>query len=129
MDDCWIWPRTVVDHSGHGMLRGRSAHCIIFEAVCGPIPDGCQLHHECENPLCVNPFHLTPKSPRDHVIEHERTLAGIRFRQTHCVHGHAFDAANTYIDKKGQRHCRRCNRERQKRYRKNTLKPTPPKEA
>ncbi len=32
--------------------------------------------------------------------------------KTHCVNGHPFDDANTYITKKGQRHCRACARDR-----------------
>jgi hypothetical protein len=32
-------------------------------------------------------------------------------QRTHCPHGHPYDAANTYIDKRGGRHCRACSRE------------------
>jgi plasmid maintenance system antidote protein VapI len=32
-------------------------------------------------------------------------------RKAECLRGHAFDAANTYIDRAGNRHCRACDRE------------------
>jgi len=32
-------------------------------------------------------------------------------RVTHCKHGHLFDRANTYLDKDGWKHCKRCHRE------------------
>lgn len=32
-------------------------------------------------------------------------------RPTHCKHGHLYDEANTYYDKDGWRHCKRCHRE------------------
>lgn len=31
-------------------------------------------------------------------------------RKTHCPHGHAYDEANTYYDKSGNRRCRACNK-------------------
>lgn len=30
--------------------------------------------------------------------------------EAHCVHGHPFDDANTYVDAKGRRSCRACHR-------------------
>lgn len=37
-----------------------------------------------------------------------------RTQWTHCIHGHPFDAANTYINARGNRLCRACNRERKR---------------
>lgn len=34
----------------------------------------------------------------------------------HCPQGHAYDEVNTYIDKKGQRSCRQCSRDRSRKY-------------
>lgn len=33
-----------------------------------------------------------------------------RASKSHCVHGHAFNGANTIIAKNGTRHCRECRR-------------------
>lgn len=31
---------------------------------------------------------------------------------THCLRGHPYDEVNTYVSKRGERHCRTCSRER-----------------
>lgn len=36
------------------------AHRLVYEKFFGPIPDGHDLHHACDNSLCVNPFHCAP---------------------------------------------------------------------
>jgi hypothetical protein len=30
--------------------------------------------------------------------------------KTHCLYGHAYDAANTYVDGQGYSHCRACDK-------------------
>lgn len=40
-----------------------------------------------------------------------------RRTKTACRHGHAYDAANTYLDPRGRRQCRKCNAERSRVYR------------
>lgn len=44
-----------------------------------------------------------------------RELALYWSERTHCPQGHAYDEANTY-HYNGQRHCRACNRDRQRAY-------------
>lgn len=41
----------------------------------------------------------------------------MRGTKTHCLHGHAFDAANTYVDGQGYSHCRACDQARTAKYR------------
>lgn len=49
-----------------GTNRQQLAHRLVYEVLVGPIPEGHHLHHECENPGCVNPKHLRPLTPGDH---------------------------------------------------------------
>lgn len=39
-----------------------SAHKVAFELTFGKVQDGQVVRHSCDNPLCCNPYHLTPGS-------------------------------------------------------------------
>jgi hypothetical protein len=67
-DDCWEWQASRYE-KGYGFFRrrahqaGRKGDCIqshrmTWELVHGPIPDGKQILHRCDNPPCCNPAHL-----------------------------------------------------------------------
>src|SRR5688572_19661701 len=55
-------------HNGnrHGMYNGSPVYRLYYEYFCGRIPGGRELHHDCRNPMCVNPFHLVPMTRAEH---------------------------------------------------------------
>ena len=53
---CFEW--TGVFSGGYGSLKGRPAHRFSWELYNGPIPDGMQVLHKCDNQKCVCPNHL-----------------------------------------------------------------------
>jgi HNH endonuclease len=111
---CWIWKGTVrrrTKDGGYGCIslpgapcRYAAAHRIAYELAKGSILEGCQLHHLCNNRLCVNPNHLETTT----AVEHPRANSD----KTHCPRGHRYD----YF-RNGKRYCMRCIIERNRIYR------------
>lgn len=110
---CWLWTGAII--KGYGSIkvadekRSKLAHRVSYEWARGPIPDGLTIDHLCRTTACVNPMHL------EAVTSAVNTLRGTAFsavnaRKTHCLRDHPFDAVNTYVDRRGARHCRACRR-------------------
>jgi predicted XRE-type DNA-binding protein len=61
-DDCWGWTDAPNKLGGYGRIQvdGKHirAHRISWEIHNGPIPDGLDVLHDCDNPLCSNYRHL-----------------------------------------------------------------------
>lgn len=111
-NSCWLWTGTKTD-AGYGYLivgKRVRAHRFSWELAGNEIPDELELDHLCRVRACVNPAHLEPVTRRENQLR-GNTFARKRAEQTACIHGHPFDAANTYIAKNGTRHCRTCARE------------------
>jgi len=60
------------EHGKFGLDSQRtvSAHRFAYEITVRPVPEGQHLHHECGNALCVNPEHLRPMIPEEHLQLH-----------------------------------------------------------
>lgn len=108
-DTCWLWRGTVAPNGYGSIVHNRKpaiAHRWAYEHFVGTIPAGLQLDHLCRVRACVNPAHLEP------VTAQENTRRAMR---SHCVNGHPFDAANTWLHR-GKRYCRECRRRRVREY-------------
>jgi len=92
-DACRVWTKQKHRKYGYG-----SVHRIIYEYVYGEIPEGFEIHHKCNNPLCFNPEHLEALSQAQHFALRKRT---------HCLRGHELTADNVYWSK-GKRACKKC---------------------
>jgi hypothetical protein len=126
---CWIWTGCAVrgggrpesNRYGQAVFRGRRhpAHVASYLAFVGEIPDGYQVHHRCEVKLCIRPGHLAAVTPHENLMASD-TVNRRNATKTQCLRGHALDATNTARRKRGnhtERHCRRCDADRQARRR------------
>ena len=121
---CLVWTgalsaRATGDY-GTFTWHGRKtvlAHRVAWMLNVGEIPDGYQIDHLCKNTRCVEVSHLDAVPPH---VNNERSTSpsALNARKVACPQGHEYDAENTYIDPKGTRHCRACQRERDHRRRK-----------
>lgn len=66
---CWLWGGHV-NVKGYGTLtrdgRHWGAHHWVRFVLYGETSPGLDLHHLCEERLCVNPDHLVPLDRQDH---------------------------------------------------------------
>lgn len=124
-----------ITKEGYGRLRVRGtmtlAHRASYEHFVGPIPEGMVLDHECHNRSdckevddaclhrrCVNPQHVAPKTQRENTHASPNTVNGPLSERTHCIRGHEFTEANTYVSPtRAGRVCRACRNDRVNRHR------------
>lgn len=68
---CHIWQRSL-SHNGYGQISGKRAHVVYWERKFGPMPEGKEPDHLCDQRACVNADHLEPVL---HVINVRRSRA------------------------------------------------------
>ena len=117
---CWEWAGAR-NRGGYGRLTyrnglGRGApvtayatHRLAWELTHGPIPDGLEVCHHCDNPPCCNPEHLFIGTRLDNTADAKAKGRTAKRRPTHCKRGHLFTEGSYWVDrKKGSRLCKAC---------------------
>lgn len=119
---CWLWLGAKL-RSGYGCVwdpktrKTRRTHQLAFELGGGIVPDGNELHHECNMRACCNPDHIKP-------ITHAENLrlgsgfSATNAKVTHCPFGHPYTESNTRRYNKKGRDCRMCHNIRHREYKK-----------
>lgn len=69
---CWLWCGSTTD-TGYGRVKVNGkiqrAHRVSYELHNGLIPEGLNVCHTCDTPLCVNPDHLFLGTQQDNITD------------------------------------------------------------
>lgn len=101
--------------NGYGRIRNAATgknvyvHIKVYEDLVGPVPEGEEIAHLCENSICANPLHLMALDPLTH-----RRL-DLRVSDEVCKNGHLRTPENT-TERCGKRTCRQCERDKSNAY-------------
>lgn len=114
-NSCWDWLGSQSNGYGQFILQGRpkvriAPYRFIWEWINGPMPDGLEPDHTCNNRNCVNPQHVEPvtHSENQRRAYQRGRKTGKRARPTHCKQGHEYTPENVLRERPLQ--CRECNR-------------------
>lgn len=116
---CWLWEGTK-NNQGYGWFWSGTAEVLAhrwsYEHFIGPIPRGLVVDHlRCDTKRCVNPDHLQICTRRENNLRADG-MGAICAAKTECLRGHPFTPENTYVTPQGDRTCRTCKREKDRRW-------------
>jgi hypothetical protein len=110
------WGYGILTLGPRGDRKMLRAHRVAWELNNGPIPEGVEICHRCDNPPCCNPDHLFAGTKADNMRDMSRKGRSRNSKKTHCDNGHEFTPENTIpraltTSGKVGRRCRTCARE------------------
>jgi hypothetical protein len=93
-DECWPWTKSLVG-KGYGQIKATRqrhnlySHRVAYLLYHGEIPARRQVRHSCDNPVCVNPHHLSVGTSADNHQD-------MRLRNRHLINGQSIQSCLTW---------------------------------
>ncbi len=111
--ECWEWTASKIDgRYGSFFVAGKNVRANRFslEMVFGKLPENQQALHHCDNPICVNPFHLfsgTNDENRADMVQKRRHVFGERHHKAKLSAADVLTIRSAYRPKQygGGSHC------------------------
>lgn len=73
-EGCWEFPKNGGPHRSKVYYQGKHwvASQLAYRLIFGPIPAGMCVCHHCDNPQCINPWHLFLGTHLDNMQDRQR---------------------------------------------------------
>lgn len=117
---CLEWQGFRHPLKGYGQIgmkdsKNEPTHRVVYRGVRGPIPEGWDVCHTCDNPPCCNPLHLFAAPRVANLIDMRNKGRNRQTQKTHCPQGHSYaEHGVPHATRPTWRLCSICDKERQK---------------
>ena len=101
-------PYLAVRLSYEGQGGWRSIHSLVAAAFIGPRPEGLEVRHVDGDYLHNATSNLVYGTTSENALDSVKHGTHFNSAKTFCPGNHPYNEANTHIDKRGGRHCRKC---------------------